>query len=385
MDYIGILRKSWNVTWRYKILWLFGLFAGGGSSFSYSGNNWNTGSNSRNPVPGNITTAQFGSFVQHYAFLIVVVVLFLIVLGVLLWIVSVAARGGLIHLVNEAEEGREVRVGLGWHAGFAKWWRVFAVGFLADLPAGILAFIMAVIVAIAVVGAIAASGGNSSNVGAAVVTAVTGTCCLLAVFIIAAIAVGLIFGIVKELAFRYAVLEDRPIMESLKAGWRDLWGKRGAFTMYLFMVAVGFVYGIVVGVVALVMIVPAALMMAFGNVFGGGFLIFLGVLVMIVPTAVYATFYHTVWTVFFRAMTGVAPMPKQVAGYPAAPGVPMTAPEAPAPPAPLAPPAPPYVAPEPPVPPAPPAPEPPAPLAPEPPAPEVPPSPDAEPPAGADA
>jgi len=70
------------------------------------------------------------------------------------------------------------------------------------------------------------------------------------------------------------------------------------------------------------------------------------VLVLILPSSVYSAFYHTVWTLFFRRMTGMEPTP--VAAYPAP--YPPAPPYAPVPPAP---PAPPYV-PAPPAPPAPP-------------------------------
>jgi hypothetical protein len=369
MDYMGILKKSWKVTWRYKILWLFGLLAGaggGGSSFNYSFPS-NSGTSSGTGLPGSMSAAQFDMFLSRYLVLIIIVALFFVLLGLLMWIISVAARGGLIHLVNEAEEGREVRAAGGWHAGFSKWWRVFAVGFLADLPVAILTLVTAVIVAIATVGAIAASQGSSDAVGAAVATAVTGLCCFLIVFVIAAVVLGVIFGIVKELALRYAVLQDRPIMESLKAGWHDLFAKRGAFLMFLIMFGVGIGYAIVVGVVALVLVVPAVLMLAFSNWVGGSLMIFAAIAILIVPAAMYSTFYHAVWTIFFRRMTGAEPAPVAAAApsYPIAPPVP-PAPEAPAPPpAPVAPPAPPM--PE------------------APPAPESPPAPPVEPPAGADA
>jgi hypothetical protein len=118
------------------------------------------------------------------------------------------------------------------------------------------------------------------------------------------------------------------------------------------------------------MVVPAVLMMAIQNWAGGAVLILLAVLVLIVPAAMYSTFYHAVWTIFFRRMTGVEPAPvaAPAPAYPLAPPVPpapAVASAAPAVPAPEAPPAPP--------------------ASPAPPAPPEPPAPPAEPPAGADA
>jgi hypothetical protein len=37
VDYIDILKRAWAVTWRYRILWLFGIFVGGSSSYSGGG------------------------------------------------------------------------------------------------------------------------------------------------------------------------------------------------------------------------------------------------------------------------------------------------------------------------------------------------------------
>jgi hypothetical protein len=372
MDYMGILKKAWTVTWRYKILWLFGLFAGaggGGGSINYSLPSNSSGSGTGG-LSSAASTAQFEAFMTRYLGLIIIVALFFVVLGLLLWIIGVAARGGLIHLVNDAEERREVRASAGWQAGFAKWWRVFAVGFLADLPVLILGLVVLVIVVVGTIGTIAASRASSESIGAAIGSAVVGMCCFLAVFGLAAIVLGVIFGIVKELAFRYAVLQDRGIMESLKMGWHDLWAKRGAFLQFLILFGVGILFGLAIGAIALVMVVPAAMMFAFRNWLGGSLLLFAFILVLMVPAAMYSTFYHAVWTIFFRRMTGAEPLPTAAPApaYPIAP---------PVPPVPSAPVAAPYghevpMPPEPWAPPAPPAPEPPA-------------APPAEPPAGADA
>lgn len=337
MDYTAILKKSWNVTWRYKILWLFGFLAGAaggsGSSGGSSGSGWRQNSDS---LPRGWNASAIQLFLERYALVIVIAALFLVALGVLMWIISLAARGGLIHLVNEAESGREVRAAAGWRAGFSKWWRIFGVSFLAGLPAGILGLVFAVFIAITVAGAVVAGRGSSDALAAAVVTALAGLCVFLIVFVIVAIVVGAVFGIVKELALRYVVLEDRRVMDALKTGWRDLWAKRGAFMMYLIQIGIGITYGIVAGVVAIVMGVPATLMLVVGNYGGGALLILAAALVLIVPQAIYGTFYHAAWTIFFRRMTGAEPVPVPAPGYPPVPPVPYPPAPAPEPPYPVA-------------------------------------------------
>lgn len=360
MDYTAILKKSWNVTWRFKILWLFGLFAGaGGGSLGGGSSSWRGNSTSMQGLPNGMSTAQVQAFVERHSFVLIVAALFLVLLGLFFFIISVAARGGLIHLVNEAEEGREVRASAGWHAGFSKWWRVFGVGFLADLPIVILVMVLAAFVAVIGFGAYVSSRGTGQGIGAALATGFVGLCCVGVVFFAAVAFLGVTLGITKELAFRYVVLEDRRVIEALKAGWRDLWAKRGSFVMYLIQVGVGIAFGVVVAIVAVMTLVPGGVLIFMGSVPAGALLVVLAVLVLMVPSAVYGAFYHAVWTIFFRRMTGAEPAAvaaaPAVTGYPPVPPMPLQPPasslpsESPAPPEPPAPP----IQPEPPVPPAP--------------------------------
>lgn len=336
MDYMGILKRAWGVTWRYKILWLFGFFAGAGGFGGGSG--YRTGSGTWQP-----DVAQAQRFIEQYLGFIIVGAIALVVFILVMLIIGTAARGGLIHLVNEAEEGREVRAGDGWRVGFSKWWRLFGVGFLAALPALILAIIIAFMVGAAVV--TAARSGSVQDIGSALGGMIVGGLCLIVVLGVIVAVLSVILGISAQLGFCYVVLEDRGAIDSLKQGWRDVFGKRGAFVMYLVQIAVAIVFSIL----AVIVVFPGTMAMLVGVLPVGGLLLLLGGLVLLVAGAVYGAFYHSVWTIFFRRMTGMEPAPAVVApvapaGYPGSfpPAPPMPAPPAPqAPPFRPAPPAPP--------------------------------------------
>jgi hypothetical protein len=77
---------------------------------------------------------RIGWWLQDNIALIAAIAAFFIVLGFALFILSVAAKGGSIFLVNEAEEGRPVRGMDGWAAGFRMWFRVFGIGFVLFVP-----------------------------------------------------------------------------------------------------------------------------------------------------------------------------------------------------------------------------------------------------------
>ena len=325
MDYSGILKRAWNVTWKHKILWLFGLFAGamgGGGSYRGGGNSGGsgTGTGTGNLPVGNAAQAQ--RFLEQSLPLIIALLVLLLLIGIVWWVLSVAARGGIVHLVNEAEENRPVRAGDGWRVGFSKWGRVFGIRFLTGLPIFlVVAVFVGVIVVTAIGGAAgtAASRGDSSGTAAAVISIVSGMCCFIFLFFVVLVVLGVVLSIISELAVRYAVLRDTRVMDSLRLGWADLRGKRGAFIMYLIQWGISIAYSIVLVIVALILIGPAVFLMIAGAWIPGVLLVLVGLLVLMLPAAVYGAFYHAVWTIFFRRMTGLEP---RAAAAIAGPGVP---------------------------------------------------------------
>lgn len=342
MDYGDILKRAWNVTWRYKVLWVLGFFAGAGAG---AGGGGNSGTGYRSGSSQSFTAADYNNamrVVQQNIGVIVLAAVAVLLVGLVLFVISIAARGGLIHLVNEAEEGREVRLGAGWRVGFRKWGRVFGIEFLAGLPVFVLVLVIAGVIGAGVVAAIRA-GGSAQALQRVLGGMLVGACCFLFVFVVLLIVLGVIFGIVAALALRYAVIEDRHVMDSLKQSWNDLWSKRGAFVMYLIQLGIGIAFGVAVAIVALVLVVPGVLLIAAGAWPVGALMTFVAGLLLLVPGAVYATFYHAAWTVFFRRMTGLQPSPAAVAlagypvPYPPAPSAPMEPPAPPASPAPVAP------------------------------------------------
>lgn len=336
MDYVDILKRAWNITWKYKALWVLGLFAGVGSS---SGGG-NSGYNSGRSGSGSGSTDAFTDWISQNWIAFAVVAAVLALIAIVFWILSVAAQGGLVWAANEAAEDRKPSLGRAWSVGFGKWGRTFMIGFVVGLPALVLAIILVVAI-IAMVGGGAVlgsgSGGDAAGAGAAA-GALGGLCCLLPVFLVLIVAVSVVLGVVYPLALRYGVLNDITFGEAIKRGWNDLRAKRGAFVFWLVMLLPGFAAGVVMLLVMLPFLVPAfALIIAEKYVIGAG-LFLLAFLVMLLPTAVYGTFVSSAWTIFFRKMTGIEP---PAVAAPAYPSMPPTSYAPPAPPASYAPPAPP--------------------------------------------
>ncbi|MHB1323505.1 MAG: DUF7544 domain-containing protein [Coriobacteriia bacterium] len=290
MDHFGVLKKAWTITWRYKALWVLGLFAGAGS-----GGSWPTGDDEFSPGAGRQIEAWF----TENLMLVVVLAGFLIVLTLLFWILSLAAQGGLVWGANEAAEARKPALRTAWGVGFDRWGRTFMINFVLGMPVFVLALVIAAIVITAGV------GGFLIGDEAGGLAAIGGLCLALPIVVVLVVVVSVVIGIVNPLALRYGVIHDITFGEAIRRGWHDLWGKRGAFVFWLVMLLPGIAAGIIMVLLMLPFLIPAIVMIAGERFAMATGMLLLGGLLMLLPTAIYGTFASSAWTVFFRTMTGM--------------------------------------------------------------------------------
>lgn len=329
MDYFDVLKQALKIAWKHKRLWVLGFFVAGAASV---------------PSPSYVQTmpgpeqpeaaAQIEPFVrwaQANPGLFAVLAGVLVFVGLVLFVLSIAAHGGLVWAANEAAEGRSVRLRDAWRTGFRRWGRTFMIGLCLFVP---LFLVAGAAFAVALVPAISAAQGSSDAAAAGAF----GTVCCGFPLMIAVVAVGsILVTLLFDIALRYGMLEDRTYGRSLKAAWSAVWGKRGVWMMWLVMLLPGLAFGAVVGVVALLLAAPAAFAFYSGQVVTGAGIFVLAGLVLAVPQAAFSTFVSSAWTVFFRRMTGMEQaQPETPPAYPSAPqppgAVPAQAFEAPPPP-----------------------------------------------------
>lgn len=304
MDYGAIVKEAWRVTWRYKILWIFGLFVGAGSGSTGGSSNYST-SGTDFPAGTSGLPQEFVDFGDQFsrwaeanvALLISLAVVFVLV-GIVFWIVSVAARGGLIHLVSEAEDMREVRAGAGWSAGFARWWSMFGVRFVLYAPFAIVIFVILMLTLLPWLVA-------SSSTSDALVPGLFGACGAVIVLFLVLVVLGFVVSLVAEFAERHVMLDGLGTLESIGAGWRDL---RAHFKDVLLMWLLALVIGIGFGILLLIAFVVLAVTSVFAFLAAGpcgGALVALALFaLLLVPGAIYGTFVSALWTIFWREMTG---------------------------------------------------------------------------------
>jgi hypothetical protein len=361
------LKRSWAIVWRYKILWLFGFFAAeaGGGGFS---SNFNSGNsfNSNSMGGAGQQASEFGSqamqwFSQWWPVLVGGFV-FLILVGIVFWILSIAARGGIVALADDAAAGRDVRGSRGWSVGFHYWGRVFLQGLVFGLPVFVITLVFVLIVLLIAGGSIAAivtgarGGGSTGLAAGGIVGLIAGVCGLAAVFFFVVLAIGLVYAVLVPVSLRFAILHDRPAVKAIGDGWHLVRSKLGKVALTAVTLwGLGIAFGIGMFVVILLFIVPVALAAVFKLWFVIALVALVLLAVLIVAGSIWSAFYSTTWTIAFRAITEpetaeapgvpgtpVAPpyMPPSASPAPAAgPAVTADAAE-PAPPGPAAPPAP---------------------------------------------
>lgn len=313
MDYSSLIRQAWEITRRYRFLWVLGLFTGGGvascnpgSSLSYRGNERDFGQVS--PDVGR-AMAEIGNWFEANFAVVVAVVGFLVLLGLAMLVVGIVAQGGMARATADLALGRPTSAGEAWRAGLRLFWRYLGLWLL------LIAAAIAVAVIIGIVAAVFVGLGSLTGRAGGLVLAALGVLLAIAVAVVA-IPFFIALGIVVTYAQRAMALEDVGPVDGLRAGYQVLRGHLGpSLVVWLISLAIGIGAGIAL---ALVVIVVVAVLAAVGLAIyaTGGFaapvvIVTYGALALLVVvvvswglSAVANTYFWTYWTIAYLRLTG---------------------------------------------------------------------------------
>ena len=280
MDYVKILKRAWETTWRYRVLWVFGIIlalttaSGGGSGGGGGGGNGGNGGNGAFPWPPDnfdwpprgMPWHEVPSNIQN---MLIVTGIGLVCVMVLLAIVGTIARyvaeTALIRLVDDHEETgqkRSIREGfrLGWSRTSL---RLFLIKLLVTLPT-VAAFILLLLIAgapsllwvtkntaLGVIGTVASVG-------------------LFFLFIFLAIVVGTVLSLLVKFFWRACALEGLGVTDSIRYGFdmvrRHL---KDVVIMWLIMVGIHIGWAIALVLITILLIPVILLLIVVGGVVGG--------------------------------------------------------------------------------------------------------------------
>ncbi|HNS52384.1 MAG TPA: hypothetical protein PKO09_14520 [Anaerolineae bacterium] len=299
MRYGEVLSRAWQITRKWKLLWVLGFLAGAGASalsgtnvYQYSGRDiagWGWDPSSWPIAPA------------WLALIAAAVILLALAFGVL----SVIATGGLIGGVQQIEESGSTTLRSAWRVGVRHFWRLLGIALVTQAPVALAATGAALLF---VLGLVPVTSSMDMTGGEGIAGAISVACGGLLCCALIPISIGL--AILAVLAQRAAVLEGTPWLEAIGRGWRVLRARMGpSLVLWLILLGVSLGVGLVLGLVALPIL--AALASLF-NVSGAtAAFVALAVISGIITFLVFAlvesivtTLTSAAWTLAYRALTG---------------------------------------------------------------------------------
>jgi hypothetical protein len=296
MDFGYVLKRAWEIIWKFKVLWIFGILAScgqaSGSSGSNSGYRFSSHESNISPQIQRFFNQLDLSVIAILIAIGIIIALALIVLAILLGTVG---RVGLIRGTMKAEQGAErLTFGELWRDGLTYFWRVFGLNLIIGL------IIFAVILALFIVGAIL----TGLTLGLFLVCLIPLICLIIPVM--------WAVSVVIEQANVALVVENLSITEGIKRGWQVVWANLGTMIVMslILILGVGLIGGAIIGLPLLVVAAPLVVGVTTGTaeairngllVSGVFFIIYLPVLLVL--SGILRAYTSSAWTLTFLRLT----------------------------------------------------------------------------------
>ncbi|HKY52988.1 MAG TPA: hypothetical protein VJM08_01730 [Anaerolineales bacterium] len=252
-----VLTRAWQIVWKHRVLWIFGILAScgrGGSNFNSSSNFQGDGGTGAPPdLPPQIMEI-FQWIEQNIAAFVVGI----FALACIIWIVTIflstIGKIGLIRGTAQIDGGAEGLIfGQLFSESTPYFWRVFGLGLLATIPFLVFAVVVAAAVLAYFIPLAATGAGNEPPpaFGFALIPLVIGCVCLL-------IPLAIIIGLVVRQAENAIVLEEMSVLPSISRGWEVFRTNLGPIIiMAIILAIIGFVASFIIAIPIFVILVPA--------------------------------------------------------------------------------------------------------------------------------
>ncbi len=229
-DYWAVVKKSWEIAWRYKILWIFGFFIGWSGSSNPS-LNINLPRSEEAAPPPFFNSAELTTFFQKYMALIILVALLVFFFLILLLIARYISKPALIYLASKCDEIKPSFFE-GLSAGFRFFFRYIATGWILWIPFFFILLPILIILLILITGNAIKIPSNTSFFAFLL---------LLFPLVIIIILIAIYLSVLTEIAHRYLVIEDARVFESISQAFsliKSFW--KNVALLWLIEIALGF-------------------------------------------------------------------------------------------------------------------------------------------------
>lgn len=292
MDIGSVLSRAWQIIWKFKVLWIFGILA------SCSSTNWST-SNYRTSYRGEV----FPNFQYNLsqlpdwqiALVVGIAILVILLIVVVAIFLGTVGRIGLIRGTLQAEQGSTSLLFSELFSGSIPYfWRVFGVNLLVGLGLAVLGILLGIIVLVGTL-----------------LTLFIGAICLVPLLCLF-VPFSWLVNVVLEQVNIAIVVEDLSIMDGLQRGWDVVKANLGMIIVMglILYVGVGLIGGFIIGIPIAAIFIPAAIGIINGTqrVLQGGFVLTGLCLVAYIPVAIVLngilqSYIKTSWTLTYLRLT----------------------------------------------------------------------------------
>ena len=303
MDIGAVLSKAWQIVWKNKILWIFGILASCGS---VNGNQSNYRMGSEDV---SVQTQQWFNQLPDWQIALMVGAIILVTLIIIVLVIFLSTMGkvGLVRGTLQADQGAtKLSFGELFNGSLPYFWRVFGLNLLV----GLVAFVFAI------AGLLAAVLGTAITFGLALLCIIPLVCLL--------IPVGWVVSVVVEQSINAIVVENLGVMDGLRRGWEVVKENAGNYVVMslILFLGVGLIGGFIITLPIALVAIPAMVSLFSGEQVGNsGFwisgLCFLGYLPFLLAlSGLLQSFTSASWTLTFMRLTGktafVEPLPAPV-------------------------------------------------------------------------
>ncbi len=259
MDYGNLLKRSWDIVWNNKFLFILGFLAALGSGGSNPSSRANGNFNYQfgpEDVPSEMLD-QVTQFWAQYGALVIGVICLGVIVSIILWLVRLVAQAGMISAVDRIEAGEKMTFSETFSAGVGKLGRMVGVNVVMYGPFtlfGLLAGGAGLATAWTAISS-AAAGASQADIeamfGGLGIFWVCVACvaCLIVPLV-------LFVTVIYPFAQRGAILQDLGVIDSIRHGWQVVKVNAGDVIL---LVVLFIVLGIVFGLATFIVLLPLAL------------------------------------------------------------------------------------------------------------------------------
>jgi hypothetical protein len=319
MDFGEVLTKAWKIVWRFKILWIFGIFAGCGTNRVV---NFNGGSDYRTSgvlgSPPNLSPEFEDGMLRFLHFFLNPAVIAGFIISILVFIClavffSIVGRIGLIKGAQDADAGAE-HLGFGglWRTGLHYFWRILGLSLLIGSPV-ILIYLVLMVGAILVF--IAFMSGSGQGSFWAVAPGLFAFLSVLIIFSCVIFLLAIVISFLSPQAERAIVIENEGVIGGIRRGWNVLTANLGpVLIIWLIVSAIGIVVGILLALPVLLVVGPLLISYFIGGVNASydpliiaGLCLVAYIPVSWVANGILTAYIESVWTVTYLRLTQPKP------------------------------------------------------------------------------